>query len=336
MTNIARCGPWIRRFLLEHLVSERNLALNTQRSYRDTLALLMPYIAGRTHKPVDQLDLTHVSAQNVRDFLQHLEQARQCSLATRNQRLSVIHALARFIGERCPEQIEWSGQIRAIPFKNAPKTSITYLEKAEIDALLGAPDRRCAQGYRDYSLLLFLYNTGARADEAAQLSIGDLHLSQVPHREQSFVQIHGKGNKHRLCPLWPHTAAQLNELIGTRDATQPVFLNRCGRRITRFGIHSLVERYAKAVSAAIPDLAQKRVSPHTIRHTSATHLLRAGVDINTIRAWLGHVSIDTTSIYAETDLETKAKALAHCEVQETQRRKRWREDTGLMSFLRGL
>jgi site-specific recombinase XerD len=336
MTNTARCGPWIRRFLLEHLVSERNLALNTQRSYRDTLALLMPFIAGRTHKPIDQIDIAHVTADNVRDFLQHLEQVRQCSLATRNQRLSVIHALARFIGERCPEHIEWSGQMRAIPFKNAPTTSITYLEKSEIDALLGAPDRHCAQGRRDYALLLFLYNTGARADEAAHLSVGDLHLSQVPDREQSFVRINGKGHKQRLCPLWPHTATQLKELMGARDATQPVFLNRCGRRMTRFGIHALVERYAKAVSAAIPDLANKRVSPHTIRHTSATHLLRAGVDINTIRAWLGHVSIDTTSMYAETDLETKAKALAHCEVRETQRRTRWRDDADLLSFLRSL
>lgn len=336
MTSTARCGPWIRRFLLEHLVCERNLARNTQRSYRDTLALLLPFIAERVHKPIDQLNLAHVSAENVREFLWHLEQARRCSLTTRNQRLAVIHALARFIAERSPEHIEWCGQIRAIPFKKAPKTSITYLEKPEIDALLAAPDRACAQGNRDYSLLLFLYNTGARADEAAQLRIGDVHLAQVPHRDQSFVQIRGKGNKQRLCPLWPHTADQLKTLIGTRDVTEPVFLNRCGRPITRFGIHALVKRYAKTISAAIPDLAKKRVGPHTIRHTSATHLLRAGVDINTIRAWLGHVSVDTTNIYAETDLETKAKALAHCEIRETRRRKRWRDDVGLMTFLRAV
>jgi integrase/recombinase XerD len=336
MANIARCGPWIRRFLLEHLVRERNLARNTQCGYRDTLALLMPFIAGRLHKPIDQLDVTHVSAEEVREFLQHLEQARRCSLTTRNQRLAVIHALARFIGEHSPEHIEWSGQIRAIPFKKAPKRTITYLEKSEMDALLAAPDRTRPQGNRDYSLLLFLYNTGARADEAAQLTIGDLHLSQVLHRDQSFAQIQGKGNKQRLCPLWPHTAKQLKELIGRRALTESVFLNRCAQPITRFGIHAMVERYAKTVSATIPDLLAKRVSPHTIRHTSATHLLRAGVDINTIRAWLGHVSIDTTNIYAETDLDMKAKALAHCEIQEAKCRKRWREDTGLMGFLRAL
>lgn len=315
---------------------ERNLARNTQCSYRDTLALLMPFIAGRAHKPIDQLDVVDVGAENVREFLQHLEQARRCNLSTRNQRLAVIHALARFIGERSPEHIEWSGQIRAIPFKKGPKRSISYLEKSEMDALLAAPDRSAAQGARDYALLLFLYNTGARADEAAQLRIEDLQLSQVPHREQSFVKIRGKGDKVRLCPLWPNTADRLKELIKTRDATGSVFLNRCGRPITRFGIYGMVERYAKKVSARIPDILKKRVSPHLVRHTSATHLLRSGVDINTIRAWLGHVSVDTTSIYAEADLETKAKALAHCEIQDTRRRKRWRDDTSLMTFLRDL
>jgi integrase/recombinase XerD len=316
MANTTKCGSWVRRFLLEHLVSDRNLAHNTQRSYRDTLALLLPFIARQVRKPIDQLDITDISPRSIREFLQHLEQARRCSLTTRNQRLATIHALARFVGEHSPELVEWSGQIRAVPFKNAPKASITYLEKSEIDALLAAPDRSCTLGNRDYSLILFLYNTGARADEVAQLGIDDLHLSQVPHKEQSYVQIRGKGNKQRLCPLWPHTVIQLKGLIDARGITESVFLNRCGQPITRFGIYAVIERYTKLVSARIPGLVRKRVSPHTIRHTTATHLLRAGVDINTIRAWLGHVSSDTTSIYAETDLDTKAKALARCEIAE--------------------
>lgn len=336
MTNTTKFGSWVRRFLLEHLVSERNLARNTQRSYRDTLALLIPFIAGKVHKQIDQLDIAHVSAENVRQFLQDLEQTRRCGVTTRNQRLAVIHALARFIGQHSLEHIEWSGEIRSIPFKRTSKTSITYLEKSEMDALLAAPDRNTAQGRRDYALLLFLYNTGARADEAAQLRIGDLNLPRAPQSDHSFVRIHGKGNKQRLCPLWPHTASELKELFGMRAVTEHVFLNRCGQPITRFGIHTLVERYVERVSAKMPGLAAKRVSPHSIRHTSATHLLRAGVDINTIRAWLGHVSIDTTNVYAETDLEMKAKALARCEVKETKRTKRWREDTGLMAFLHSL
>jgi integrase/recombinase XerD len=336
MAETMKLGPWVRRFLLEHLVSERNLARNTQRSYRDTMALLIPFIAGRVHKQIDKLDIDHVSTNNVQQFLQHLEHTRDCSLTTCNQRLAVIHALARFIGQHCPEYIEWCGNIRAIPFKRTSKTSIIYLEKSEMDALLAAPNRNTAQGRRDYVLLLFLYNTGARADEAAQLNIGDLKLALAPHRDHSYVQIHGKGNKQRLCPLWPHTASELSALIGARAPTEHVFLNRCGQPITRFGIHTLVERYVERVSAKMPGLAAKRVSPHSIRHTSATHLLRAGVDINTIRAWLGHVSVDTTNVYAETDLDMKAKALACCEVTEPKRTKRWREDSGLMAFLRSL
>src|SRR3989442_4703031 len=193
MTDTARLGPWVRRFLLEHLVGERNLARNTQRSYRDTLALLIPFLAGKVQKTVDQLDVDHLTADHLRQFLQHLEETRGCSVTSRNQRLSVIHALAHFIGQRGPEHIEWCGQIQAVPFKRAAKTSITYLEKPEMDALLAAPDRNSKQGRRDYALLLFLYNTGARADEAAQLSVGDLRLAHAPHRHHSSVQIHGKG-----------------------------------------------------------------------------------------------------------------------------------------------
>jgi site-specific recombinase XerD len=130
---------------------------------------------------------------------------------------------------------------------------------------------------------------------------------------------------------------ELNVLVGEKAPTEHVFINRCGRPLTRFGIHTIVKRYAERVSARMPGLAAKRVSPHSIRHTSATHLLRAGVDINTIRAWLGHVSMDTTNIYAETDLEMKAKALAHCEVKgSSKRNKRWHQNAGLLAFLKSL
>jgi hypothetical protein len=138
----------------------------------------------------------------------------------------------------------------------------------------------------------YFYNTGARADEAAQVRIADLLLAD-PSRDHSLVQVRGKGNKPRLCPLWPKTVVELSSLIGNRPATTHVFLNRCGRPITRFGVHTMVERHVRRLLDRIPSLTKKRVSPHTIRHTTATHLLRAGVDINTIRAWLGHASLNT-------------------------------------------
>ena len=202
MSDATSLGVWVRRFLLEHLVGERNLARNTQHSYRDTLVLLLPFVAAKLNKPLDRLTPIDLSADLVRLFLTHVEESRQCSVATRNQRLAALHALARFVGERSPEHIVWCGQIRAIPFKKTTKLVIPYLNKPEMDTLLAAPDRQTSQGRRDYALLLFLYNSGARADEAAQLIIRDLHPTDL------FVRIVGKGNKERQCPCgaqpWKH------------------------------------------------------------------------------------------------------------------------------------
>jgi integrase/recombinase XerD len=331
MNDAISLGVWIRRFLLEHLVGERNLARNTQRSYRDTLVLLLPFVAAKLNKAIEQLTPTDLAVDMVRLFLTHLEESRQCSIATRNQRLAAVRALARFVGERSPEHIVWCGQLRLIPIKKTTKSVIPYLDRPEMETLLAGPDRQTPQGQRDYALLLFLYNSGARADEAAQLTIRDLRS------EDFFVRIVGKGRKERQCPLWERTVEALKPLIANRMPEDRVFLNRCRRPITRFGIHAMVERYAAKARAKVPSLANKRVSPHSIRHSTATHLLRAGVDINTIRAWLGHVSLDTTNIYAETDLEMKAKALATCELGAGPKSKKsWRENPQLMAFLRSL
>jgi site-specific recombinase XerD len=177
MNDLTLLGPWVRRFLLEHLIAERNLARNTQRSYRDALTLLIPFVSGKLHRPVDRLTVVEVSADLVRHFLADLEQSRECAIATRNQRLAAIHALARFVGEHSPEHIAWCGQIRCIPFKKTIKAIIPSLDKSQMDALLATPDRQTAQGRRDHALLLFLYNSGTRAQEAAQLVIGELDLA---------------------------------------------------------------------------------------------------------------------------------------------------------------
>jgi integrase/recombinase XerD len=331
MTDTTLLGPWVRRFLIEYLVRERNLAINTRSSYRDMLVLLLPYASEQLKKPVDRLEVTDISPEIVRRFLAHLEQDRLCSSTTRNQRLGGLHSLARFIGDNSPEHVEWCGQIRLIAFKKTTQRCITYLEKPEMDALLDAPDRRTPQGQRDYALLLFLYNSGARASEAANLRIVDVDW------HVKFVRIIGKGNKQRTCPLWNDTIEQLRWIADRRAHEQYVFLNRNRQPITRYGIHAMVERCAIIAAAKLPSLSSKRLSPHVIRHTTATHLLRAGVDINTIRAWLGHVSINTTNIYAETDLETKARALATCSPETNgTKRKPWRLQPDLMEFLRGL
>ena len=336
MTDHTLLGPWIRRFLQEYLISVRNLASNTQCSYRDTICLLLPFIAGQARTAIDQLKVEDISAERVKIFLLDLEQTRHCSISTRNQRLAAIFSLAKFNGLHGPEHLQWCGEIRAIPFKKGPHSMITYLEKAEMDVLLKASEGVLPQQRRDHAILLFLYNTGARADEAAQMTIANLDLAHAPRRDHSSVVIRGKGNKLRRCPLWSQTVNEITSLVKDRAPTEHVFLNRCGQPITRFGIRTLVKRYVQKASKQMPSLGTKRVSPHTIRHTSATHLLRAGVDINTIRAWLGHVSINTTNIYAETDFEMKAKALALCEVKDAKTTKHLRDDIGLMAFLKAL
>ncbi len=324
-------GPWVRRFLLEHLVAERNLSRNTQASYRDTLALVLPFASKHGGGAIDRMAVEDLTPSIVRQFLNHLEQDRQCSGVTRNQRLATIRSLARFISMRSPAHVAWCAEIRATPFKKTAKTVIGYLEKAEMDALLAEPDRRTPLGDRDHALLLFLYNSGARADEAAKLTIDKLQLGA-----QSSVRLHGKGNKFRTCPLWPVTASSLSRLVGNRGISEAVFVSRSNQPLTRFGIHRLVAQHAERASRTVPSMAAKRVSPHTIRHTTAVHLLRAGVDINTIRAWLGHVSLDTTHIYAEVDMELKAKALARVDISDLQTKPWQRPLPSLMTFLKGL
>jgi site-specific recombinase XerD len=285
----------------------------------------------RARRPIEKLTVSDLSADRVRLFLKEIEGKRRCTVRTRNQRLSAIHALARFIGQNSPEHLQWCTEVRLIPFKKTVDRATTCLDRQEIQALLEAPARQSHQGTRDYALLLFLYNSGARVSEAAQLLIQDIDW------HNRAVQILGKGRKVRTCPLWPDTIRVLRPLVARRAPTEPVFLNRNREPFTRSGIYGLVKRYARRAADKMPSIAKKAIGPHVIRHSTASHLLRAGVDINTIRGWLGHVSVDTTNIYAEIDLETKARALDACAIGGgTRPRKPWREQPALIEFLHGL
>lgn len=326
-------APWLRRFLLEHLIGERNLSRHTQHSYRDALSLALRFLAQHRRGVIETLTISDLSAARIRGFLTDLEQSRHCGPRTQNQRLAVLHAFAHFVAQRRPEYWEWATQIRAVPFRRCSNRLIPFLETEEMHALLAAPDRSSSQGERDYALLAFLYNTGARADEVAKLTIADLDLVA------SSVRLQGKGNKHRCCPLWKTTTQTLRSLVGKRPLAEFVFLNCRGQPLTRFGVHTLVERHARTASRSRTSLRGKRVSPHVIRHSTAMHLLRSGVDINTIRAWLGHASLQTTHIYAESDLEMKAKALAACSPPVANHKKPTRTlkpSAAILQFLRSL
>lgn len=337
MTDTRQLSSWVRRFLLEYLIKERNLSVNTQKSYRDMLRLLLPFASEAAGKATDKLLVEDLSEGCVRSFLIRLGDERHCSASTRNQRLAGIRSLARFIAMHAPEYTEWYGRLKSIPLRKSSTSLISYLEKDEMDALLAASDAETAQGLRDRAILLFLYNTGARADEVAHVRVMDISLGRNIGRGNSSVLIHGKGNRCRQCPVWPETERILQLLIRNRQPEDTLFINREHQPLTRFGIHDIVVRSAAIAAHAVPSLSKKRVSPHTIRHTTATHLLRAGVDINTIRAWLGHVSMSTTLIYAEVDIQMKARALKMCKPdQKEESLKSWKQQENLMAFLNSL
>lgn len=210
--------------------------------------------------------------------------------------------------------MEWSRLMSTIPMKKVKVKviegsvlpAVSYLDKREMDALLNTPDRQTVQGRKDYAMLLFLYNTGVRASEAASLTIGSIIYDDA---SCPLVRIYGKGNKSRTCPLWNRTLNAIKPFMAGRRETERVFLNRYGNPMTRFGIYELLERNVIKATATAPTLAKKRVSPHTLRHTAACHLYESGNDIVTIQSWLGHVSLNTTNIYTEVSLQMKEKAI---------------------------
>ena len=259
MSDLRTLGPWLRRFLVEHIVTERNLARNTQMSYRDTFALLLPFMGAKARKPVDRLTVQDLTSRRILQFLAHLEDDRGCSAQTRNQRLTAIRAFARFVASRDPAHLEWSANIRAITLKKAAPQPIGWLSKTEMKALLEVPDRSTPRGRIEHALLLFLYNSGARVSEATGLVAGDLLIGRSDGGH-ALVTILGKGGKHRQCPLWPRTERVLSKLVQERAPGDAVFLSRQHRPYTRFGVYRLVERCA----ARVPSLAGRKITPHVI------------------------------------------------------------------------
>lgn len=332
-------GYWLRRFFEEHLVTERNLSINTCKSYRDTFKQLLPFVSKIVGVRTDILEIRHLDENKIRVFLRHIEQDNGCTVATRNQRLAAIHSFARYVSCKYPEKLDWCRELFNIPVKRdkvnvvngVESSGLSYLEKNEMNDFLAAPNRNTMQGCRDYALLLFMYNSGARVTEVATLTIGNLRIDSKITKPT--VVLCGKGGKKRICPLWNSTVHELEPLIKGRMDDENVFLNKYGRPITRAGIYDIVKKYATAIEEKHPAIKKKHVSPHTIRHTTASHLLESGVDINTIRAWLGHVSVDTTNIYAEVNIKMKTEALQKCEVSKCEmQKKRWK-NKDIMDFL---
>ncbi|MEK6756514.1 MAG: tyrosine-type recombinase/integrase [Bacteroidota bacterium] len=333
--NILACT--LRDFFSEHLPRIRGMSPHTIYSYRDSLVLLLRFVASHSGRELVVLDLEDIGPDEVIAFLNHLELERHNIASTRNVRLAAIHAFFRHVAAQHPDKLEHSQMILAIPFKRARSRVVEYLEFNEIEAVLSAIDRTTCDGRRDYALIATMFNTGARVQEIIAIRACDLQLTK-PFQ----VRLFGKGRKERVCPFWAQTAEVLcafcdEQKLDLRSAS-PVFLNHNGQSITRFGVRYILAKYFKLAKVHAPTLANKRLHPHSMRHSTAIYLLKAGVDITTISHFLGHANINTTNKYAVIDMEMKREALArakpidgHAHIPPS-----WRSNATTLSWLEGL
>lgn len=309
-------------------------------SYRDVLRLFLSFVASDLKRRITRLSLQDLTFERVLSFLSHLEGERGNHIRTRNQRLAVLHTFFDYLALRSPEMLDVAERVSAIPVKRTPPPETTYLLPDEIETIFRNLPTEGVHALRDRALLLFLYNTGARVQEAADLSVGNLDLGEQPR-----VQLHGKGDRWRSCPLWKQTAELLTQLLRQERSAgvrrRPVFTSRQGRPLTRYGMYKIVRRHTSCLESDENAAERKRVSPHVFRHTAAVHLLESGVEVNVIRGWLGHASLDTTNRYAEITLRTKEAALRACEppVESSDalpRKAIWRDDESLLQWLNSL
>jgi site-specific recombinase XerD len=329
-------GQLVQSFFADHLPVQKGLRLGSIRSYRDTIRLFLRFLSEQRHQPIATLSFDDLSLERVLAFLKHLEQQRGNSARTRNQRRAALNTFFAYVVLRAPEMLATCQKIAAIPVKRTSAPATHYLEREEMTVLFRSLPREGHFAQRDRTLLLFLYNTGARVQEVADLRVEHLEL-----KPPAKVHLHGKGDKWRICPLWHETVKHLERLLAERRTVpnQPVFCARRNVSLTRFGIYKIVRRHAASWDTIGPQ--PRRVSPHLFRHTSAVHLLESGVEVNVIRGWLGHVSLDTTNRYAELTLRAKAEALRACEVacgtsQVLRTRAVWKEDKTLFDWLNSL
>ena len=330
-------GRALRGFFSDYLPQVRGASRHTVLAYRDSLKLLLQFLERHCGRGAASLDFPDLAPDNLLAFLAHLETERGNSVATRNARLTAAHAFARYAAAQHPEHLELCQRILAVPFKRGPRRAVEYLEDEEMRALLAAPDRRKSLGLRDHALLLALYNTGARVQEILDLRPCDLQLER-PRQ----ARLTGKRRKERICPLLRETTAALRAYLAERGVpptdAEPLFRNRYGQPLSRSGVRYILRKHARAASKSVRALATKRIHPHVLRHTTATHHLQAGVDIVTISHLLGHASVETTNRYAAVSLEAKRAAVAKASPlgEPDPESAEWRSDPTILDWLEAL
>lgn len=329
-------GQVLFAFFEDHLAVQRGLRPGSIKSYRDTMKLYLGYVAQACHRPITRLNLIDLSSQRVLEFLHMIEEQRHNQAQTRNQRLAALRTFYRFLAVQYVEMLAEAERVEAIPSKRTKPPQTFYLERDEIEYLFKALPVDGVLALRDRALLMLLYNVGARVQEVADLRVGDVDLGG-PLR----IRLHGKGDKWRSCPIWPVTATLLKQLetVQAGDKQSHLFMSIRHQALTRFGIYKIVKERTKALLQTGEHIGG--VSPHVFRHSTAVSLLESGVEPNVIRAWLGHVSLDTTNRYAEITLRTKQAALEAClppalSGAPCRDSVGWRKDQDLMKWLESL
>lgn len=319
----------LQEFFLRRLLAQQGASRHTVASYRDTIQLLLQFAETRTGRTATRLALADLDSPLVLDFLDHLERTRNNCVRTRNARLTAIRSFMRYAASRDPASLPVAKRVLAIPVKRFDQPVLGFLSREEMQAVLDAPDRATWSGRRDAVLFTTLYNTGARVSEIIGLHRADVLLDRHPS-----VLLHGKGRKERVVPLWPGTAKLLRQWLSKEPvlADGPVFSNRAGTSLSRSGVRQRLDQTVKKAAQHCASLAQRRVSPHCIRHTTAMHLLQAGVDVTTIALMLGHEDLTTTHRYIESDLAMKEAALNRV-AEPGMRPLRFRPSRRVLAFL---
>ena len=323
----------LQRFFAEHLRQHRAVSPRTIAAYRDAFRLLLKFAQARKGKAPTDLTLADLDAALILAFLDHLERERKSSVRSRNARLSAIRSFLKYAAHEDLAALATIERCLAVPQKRHDKAVLGFLTRPEMEAIIAAPDRQTWAGERDQALFALLYNTGARVSEVIDLKVGDVVLDVSP-----VAHLHGKGRKRRSVPLWKATAATLRRWLRRLPDASPqahLFPSSAGGRLSRSSVTQRLMLAVEEAARTIPKLSGRAISPHTIRHTTAMHLLQSGVDITVIALWLGHEGLSTTHIYLEADLAMKEEALSRLEplVVSTVR---YRPPDQLMSFLQAL
>lgn len=326
-------------FLSRYLPGQQNVSPNTVSSYRDTFKLFLTFWEDEKRCRAEAIRMDTITKESVIEFLDWLKEKRKCSIATRNQRLAVLHAFFRYVQRESPENLFEIQKILVIPMKKKPKPVIPYLTADEMKTLLRQPDRSSKTGKRDLVLLAVLYDTGARVQELIDLTHRDIRLDKP-----AVIRLHGKGRKSRQVPIMGNTHALLEEYLQSRASAigiapddVPVFCNQQKRKLTRRGVSYIINKYVE-MARQVPEFHNNSIIiPHVFRHSKSMHMLQAGIELVYIRDFLGHSNITSTEIYARADSEMKRKALENVYLElDTGEMPSWENDGDLMNWLQNL